>query len=151
MDHPDTHPTSQKPEAAAHTPGPWRYGQNKAQRANGKDQWEIGLAPDVCGDPSAVSGGRGRDYMLVSGICRKADARLIAAAPDMLAALRLALPELREDLETLVECHTPGAPTWSADTPLPPDLDEDVLLTAQDKQRAYEAVKTAIARAEGRA
>jgi hypothetical protein len=75
---------------------------------------------------------------------------MIAAAPTMLAALRLALPELREDLESLVECNTPGAREWSAHLPLPADLDLEVLAVATDKRRALDAVLAAIAAAEGR-
>jgi hypothetical protein len=75
---------------------------------------------------------------------------VIAAAPTMLAALRLALPELREDLETLVECGTVGAPDWSANTPLPANMDQEVRHIAETKKAAYDAVVAAIAAAEAR-
>jgi hypothetical protein len=43
-------------------------------------------------DPKGVTGCAPRsdsdDYMLLSGICREADARLIAAAPELVEALR---------------------------------------------------------------
>lgn len=71
-------------------------------------------------------------------------------AQTMLAALRLALPELREDLESLVECNTPATPAWSANEPLPDDLDEEMRLTAEDKKAAHDAVLRAVALAEGR-
>jgi hypothetical protein len=80
-----------------------------------------------------------------------ADETLIAA---MLAALRLAIVELREDLETLVECNSVKArragAAWSSETALPADLDDDVRHIAQIKKAALDAVKAAIARAEGR-
>lgn len=70
-------------------------------------------------------------------------------AQAMLRALRLALPELVEDLEALVESNTPNTPAWSSNQPLPPDLDEDVRLTASDKKAALDAVRAAILQAEG--
>jgi hypothetical protein len=135
---------------AAHTPGPWLYAQNAAQQKIG-GQWEIGLSPGSEIGMTGVSGCRGKDFMLVSGICREADARLIAAAPTMLATLRLALPELREDLESLVECNLPAARAWSANLPLPADMDPEAASMAGTKKAAHDAIVAAIALAEGRA
>jgi hypothetical protein len=67
-----------------------------------------------------------------------------------LAALRLALPELREDLEALVEGNTVGTPAYAAHQPLPADLDPEVLMCATDKKAAHDAVVAAISAAEGR-
>ena len=71
-----------------HTPGPWLASQSPSQRDRGC--WGIGL--HVESDTGYANGcdytEDGRPYMLVSGICSEADARLIAAAPDMLEALR---------------------------------------------------------------
>jgi hypothetical protein len=75
---------------------------------------------------------------------------LRAQIAQMLIALRAALPELREDLESLVECNTVGTPAYAAHQPLPADLDREVLMCATDKKAAHDAVVAAIAAAEGR-
>jgi hypothetical protein len=122
-----------------HTPGPWQAG------------------PTLFGVTWLVTGANGAWLATVhgenevTGPAAQANAALITAAPTMLAALRLALPELREDLETLVECHTVGWPSWSANMPLPDNLSEDVQSIAADKKAAFDAVVAAIAAAEGRA
>lgn len=122
-----------------HTPGPWRAGGTHsgltyAIRHNG------GGAPIA-----TVFADTGR--LMEDGV---ANAALIAAAPAMLAALRLALPELREDLEALVDSSIPLTRRWTADEPLPDDLDEDVVSMVTVKKAAYDAVVAAIAAAEGR-
>ena len=82
----------------------------------------------------------------------EAIARLIAATPDMLAALHLALPELRDDLESFVESCTIRTRAWSAEQPLPADFDDELSrASAEQKKAAFDAVSAAIARAEGRA
>lgn len=68
------------------TPGPWFAGQQPCQVAHG--QWEVGLSTGIS------SGARNGDYMLLSGCCREADARLIAAAPDMAEALKSAISHI---------------------------------------------------------
>jgi len=72
-----------------HTPGPWvhRPGQTDGH-------WIIGLPNDI---PECI-GLRGDEYMCVSGICTEPDARLIAAAPELLEALQ-ALVSDAEDAE----------------------------------------------------
>jgi chromosome segregation ATPase len=80
-----------------------------------------------------------------------ADARIeeLTARIDTLAeALRLALPELREDLEALVESNIVGEREYIASQPLPDDLDPEVLTIATDKKTAHDAVVAAIALAE---
>jgi hypothetical protein len=73
------------------------------------------------------------------------------AARAMLAALRLALPELREALETLVESCPLSTTTWTADQPLRDDFyDASIRDMAQAKKAAYDAAIAAIAQAEGR-
>jgi hypothetical protein len=69
----------------AHTPGPWFFGQTEAQKKTHikEQQWSIYITSSEHG----IMGCRGEEYMCVSGICKEADARLIAAAPDLLAAL----------------------------------------------------------------
>ena len=61
-----------------HTAEPWAY-----QPGQTDGHWNIGLPNDI---PECI-GLRGDEYMCVSGICTESDARLIAAAPDLLEAL----------------------------------------------------------------
>ena len=61
-----------------HTPGPWEAYQLEGRE--GSDFWWI-----CAGNKN---GWRGDSYMEVSGHIGEANARLIAAAPEMLAALR---------------------------------------------------------------
>lgn len=110
---------------AQHTPGPWLYGQNRFQAARG-DQWEVGLSPGSEIGSDGVIGSRGSNFMLVGGICREADARLMAAAPAMLAALKA--------LDAMYRRIAPDDPN-GLDPALHP---------------AWKACKAAIAAAEGR-
>ena len=50
----------------------------------------VGLSIDPETGCSGVRPGDGSDYMLLSGICRREDAALMAAAPDLYAALERA-------------------------------------------------------------
>jgi hypothetical protein len=100
-----------------HTPGPWdiEYVGDKPPNHNPSDQPTIAYV----GDYRVIGPGRGYD---LHGECID-DARVIASSPDMLAALKLALPQL----------------------PLPIDA-EDTSVSAV----AHRAVEGAIAKAEGR-
>lgn len=79
---------------SAHTPGPWSMFQFEflegeeleVQRHRHPDWWEVISNPD-------------KDYrcMCVSGHIGEANARLIAAAPDLLEALEFALPYIEDD------------------------------------------------------
>ena len=76
-------------KSAGHTPGPWTY--DALQRGGGykalKTRWTI-LAPGVDDEVGTVRRG---------GDIGEANARLIAAAPDMLEALRLCELHLRSN------------------------------------------------------
>lgn len=130
---PDTDIIPPRPKAA-HTPGPW------AIRPAGRLMRNI-FSPSGLDDVCVVS----------SWNHLEADAHLIAAAPDMLAALRLALPELAEDLIALVDGERiGGAADWQPEEPLPADLDSDDMDLIRAKKAAYDAVLAAIKQAEGR-
>lgn len=64
-----------------YTPGPWLAFQ--ANSENGTNYWRIRTAPPWSGDT-------------LRGYCGEANARLIAAAPDLLEALKLSLIEHKE-------------------------------------------------------
>lgn len=108
-----SHPTT-KP--ASHTPGPWRQTDHHVMRANG-DASDLGDRIATCTDP------RQR--------VAEANARLIAATPTMLAALRIAETGLRECLELI-------------------DSDVDPVYWSEAKAR-LDSVRSAIRLAEGRA
>ena len=69
-----------------HTPGPWFY-QGRAGEPGSYPQFDIGLGVwDHQGELAGqVHGCRGDEYMQVGGVCSEADARLIAAAPELLS------------------------------------------------------------------
>ena len=60
---------------SAHTPGPWAVWQDKSE--SGSNYWRIRTAPEKYGLQDNLG-----------GYCGEANARLIAAAPEMLAALQ---------------------------------------------------------------
>lgn len=64
----------------SHTPGPWEY-QYSTGTSHKNCPWEI-----IFGDVECIA----------ESVYEEADARLIAAAPDMLAALKAALEDLRD-------------------------------------------------------
>ena len=66
-----------------HTPGPWPYRMVPVDETGGETYAWIGPG-HISGDGSADNPDR---YLLVSGCIEEPDARLIAAAPDLLAAL----------------------------------------------------------------
>jgi hypothetical protein len=130
--HPDTDIITPQPKAA-HTPGPWTVPDG-------------GITPTIYADNGPIA------TIHDCGDTAEADATLIAAAPTMLAALRLALPELAEDLFALVDGERiGGAADWQPEEPLPADLDSDDMDLIRAKKAAYDAVLAAIKQAEGRA
>jgi hypothetical protein len=109
---------------AQHTPGPWRYlpGDGLAWR------------PSV---QRATEGG-----FVVVGLSRdreEADAKLIAAAPDLLTELRKARAALKEQLEILIQSHT--CPTTGLIT------DDTALLVIESDQDLINSIDAAIAKA----
>lgn len=68
-----------------HTPGPWFFGQTESQAGlSGHGQWTVAIGKCENGD---LTGCRKDEYMSLSGYCKAADAALMSAAPDLLAAL----------------------------------------------------------------
>lgn len=137
--HPDTDIITPRPKAA-HTPGPWR-----AHAGGSETTFAIhGACPGAALATVFADSMR----LIEEG---KHNAILIAAAPDLLAALRLALPELAEDLIALVNGERiGGAADWQPEEPLPADLDSDGMDLIRAKKAAYDAVLAAIKQAEGR-
>lgn len=85
---------------------------------------------------------------------KAAMAHLMAAAPDLLAALNLALPLLEEDLREHVR-NTSFATGWEIGRPLPDTFDAGMYEVARGLRVVVDAVRAAIARtavpaAEGR-
>ena len=72
--------------AAKHTPGPWQV--------VGQHQTEVCALGDT---PDAIIVADTRFFQTQTNPLEKEDARLIAAAPDLLSALRLALEWLRDN------------------------------------------------------
>lgn len=68
----------------AHTPGPWRYEKSKCAILAGEDKVEDGLVVEPATSIVDLYGAMG-------GEDTDADARLMAAAPELLDALRMAL------------------------------------------------------------
>ena len=69
---------------SAHTPGPWMAYKNPAQKEASEEQWSIGLADSF--EKYGFIGIRDDAYMMVGGVCTESDARLMAAAPELLEA-----------------------------------------------------------------
>ena len=71
-----------------HTPGPWHYFQTEvSEYEGGGSRWTVCIPTEYDGDEVA-------EYLIIAEVAasgddavNQADARLIAAAPDMLAAL----------------------------------------------------------------
>lgn len=81
-----------------HTPGPWHFEPDDRNRGDALDRF-------------VITGGELSDYddgpmLSLVDFMREADARLIAAAPDLLAALKLILP--------LAKGYAPDGQTRSA-------------------------------------
>ena len=126
--------TADTPTTAApqHTPGPWKH-------------LTIGRGTLVVPSDKRVL--HGREVAIISPTSEVgveyANAALIAAAPDLLAALREAVPQMQEDRDALFSCGTLGDD--------PATLDD---LTARGVARYDELLATmraALSRAEGRA
>ncbi len=85
-----------------HTPGPWKVG------------FEDGSGPTYItdsNDQSVVSGATD-DWGVIQGVLKPEDARLIAAAPELLEACEVVAKELRDHVDgydmvdsSLEECH----------------------------------------------
>lgn len=75
----------------------WIHWQDRWQKANGT-QWTVGLKND---QGYHGSGNSPDEYMCLGGVCTEAEARLMAAAPQMLAALRDVVAVMERDLAGL--------------------------------------------------
>jgi hypothetical protein len=118
---------------AQHTPGPWKMGFNFTN-----EQAIIGKDGVVVADAS-WTGGSGCEL----SIDNPADAKLIAAAPDLLTELRKARAALKEQLEILIQSHT--CPTTGLIT------DDTALLVIESDQDLINSIDAAIAKAKGAA
>jgi hypothetical protein len=102
--------SSVKVEGAAHTPGPWEYVPGNAHHGPYVTS-EYGS--DICdcyamSDPTSLSvrnGGKSRPINFMAEMAEP-NARLIAAAPELLEAVRALLPEGWGDDDTMD--HMPG-------------------------------------------
>lgn len=79
--------------SAAHTPGPW-VAYNPTVSNN---YWAVGLE-NKYGNHGVRCDGDVSEYMHISGICSSQDARLIAAAPELLEALETLEAALIRDM-----------------------------------------------------
>ncbi len=82
-------------QVEGHTPGPWRMTKNPYSRTKeGPSGWNVRADTAMPGDPSehVVATAHGTD---VYGFSAEANARLIASAPDLLAACEAALSEMQ--------------------------------------------------------
>lgn len=87
----------------AHTPGPWQYN----DQPNDRCCWSFGV--------ETVAREAGSDDPLagIADVAEEADARLIAAAPDLLAALRAIVAYMRENGDPCQECGlNQDTPAW---------------------------------------
>lgn len=135
---PATGAATPQERAPGHTPGPWYFGGRAAH--NGEyAQYDIGLG--VWGDggdlAGQVHGCRGEEYMQVGGVCSEADARLIAAAPELLNTLRALLVAVTYSAPPVNFGGTEDDPNfcWSARIPV----------------QFVDEARAAVAKAEGRA
>ena len=110
--------------SAKHTPGPWVVRQSSCGSV-GTDSMLIALT--YGDDPDCKADDRMR-----------ANARLIAAAPELLEALRVARDCVSTDRQALADSHTG-----------PDGLDEDGAAGVAEYDRALAVIDSAIAKAEG--
>ena len=126
--------------SAQHTPGPWK----KSDRLNGP-WWHISSGHSVGGQEC----GSGRQAIAcVHGESKRgakayaemfeANARLIAAAPDLLRLLRMARTQLDSNLQELTDCHT-NPVTGLVD-------DAEVLLVIESEQDLINQIDDCISR-----
>jgi len=101
-----------------HTPGPWRVYENDI----GIGVTPVSTSPDVA-DLSGLDGGRPIEVT-------RANARLMAASPEMLAALKLAIPHLEENYRWHRDMQSPASKVMEA-------------------HAAFEAANRVITKAEG--
>ena len=117
-----------------HIPGPWTAEKLKDRKVR---EWVI-RAP---GNPPCIS----YELASLSGhdpIHDEANARLIAAAPDLLKVLRMARAKIAAELQVMVMCHT--GPDGLID-------DAEVVLLIEAEQDLLNQIDAAIAKAEGAA
>ena len=111
-----------------HTPGPWFRGHfTGSVKLGSKDRHKL-IASVYGDDPSCMPDDR-----------MYANARLIAAAPDLLEALNKARAALKEQLEFLIQCHSDPATGLITD-----DAD---LLAIESDQDLINSIDAAIAKA----
>lgn len=111
-----------------HTPGPWKARDCKTKNGDiwiDCDAWVNRKSASCLGGTLATAHGTGTGNGSV-----EANARLIAAAPNMLAALKAAVPVLEGELESRTAA---GMPEYEAEV-----------------RRPLELVRAAIAKAEGK-
>jgi hypothetical protein len=118
--------------SAKHTPGPW---------AVAVDIFDNDGMPETA--IQAMNGGAtvavALDFGLNNPDMRQANARLIAAAPDLLTELRKARAALKEQLEILIQSH--ACPTTGLIT------DDTDLLAIESDQDLINSIDAAIAKA----
>lgn len=131
-----------------HTPGPWHMGEGNGEGSifktgEGRMRFEQPGGTTLYPICAMVRGWNDQED--------EANARLIAAAPEMLEALRLAEPELREDLEAHVRSTAKRlAFRWCAGMALPSAFDTPQNASiAAEKAAAYSTTRAAIDKATG--
>ena len=112
--------------SSKHTPGPWWIEKDGSAENNN--------------EVNVVNGADGT--MIVYGQANDADARLIAAAPDLLKVLRMARAKIAAELQVMVMSHT--GPDGLID-------DAAVVLLIEAEQDLVNQIDAAIAKAEGAA
>ena len=132
-----------------HTPGPWGDGIHHRTRSGGREVAHVHARgrtpPDIVPIAAVPLGVEG--YGFEEGC---ANARLIAASPEMLPALKLAIPLLERERQSLVECcsllESDGEGGFR---PVDGTLSEDAAPDVAALDEAISAARAAIAKAEG--
>lgn len=115
-------------EPTTHTPGPWIANSTRWPE-------QVGCCP-LTGRPYGIA----HKHLNVAAAKTLADARLIAAAPDLLAVLRLARAQLASYLQELVQSEI------GQDGQV---HDPDALLVIESEQDLINQIDAAIVKAEG--